>query len=160
MTSISTDRLHAPHVVGLCTALLLLVGPPGLTRGGEKAAQQEMKKLQGTWVVVGAERDGTPLDRIKGNKLIVRDNQFTIVTQSAELKGDLTLAPGKSPKAIDFQHQEGMLRDKKWEGIYKLEGDRLTLCYAEADSGKDRPGEFATQAGSSRLLIVVERKQP
>jgi uncharacterized protein (TIGR03067 family) len=72
----------------------------------------------------------------------------------------IVVRPGQSPKTLDFQHQEGLLRDKKWEGICKLDGDRLTLCYAEADSGKDRPDEFATREGSCRLLIVVERKKP
>ena len=47
MTSISTARLGAHHLTGFCAALLLFVGPSGLTRGGEKAAQQELKKLQG-----------------------------------------------------------------------------------------------------------------
>ena len=47
-----------------------------------------------------------------------------------------------------------MLRDKKWEGIYKLEGDKLTVCYTEADAGKHRPEAFATQNGESRLLIA------
>ena len=53
-----------------------------------------------------------------------------------------------------------MLRDKKWEAIYKWDGDKLTLCYTEADSGKDRPDEFATRDGTHRLLIVLERKKP
>jgi uncharacterized protein (TIGR03067 family) len=146
--------------VCLIATLLLLSGSAGLVHADGNAAAQELKKLQGTWVVVEAERDGAPLDRIKGNKLVVKDNQFTVVTPSAELKGDLKLDPDKAPKAIDFYHQEGLLRDKKWEGIYKLDGDKLTLCYAEADSGKDRPDEFTAQEGSNRLLIVVERKKP
>ena len=45
----------------------------------EKADAQDLKKLQGTWVVAEAERDGAALDRIKGNKLIVKENQFTVV---------------------------------------------------------------------------------
>lgn len=148
-----------PPVAFIAGAILALA-PHGPARAGEKATAAEFKKLQGTWVVVEAERDGAPLDRIKGNKLVVNDNQFTVITPSAELKGDLTLTPGKSPKRIDFQHQEGMLSGKKWEGIYKLEGDRLTLCYAEADAGKERPDEFATRRGARRLMIVVERKRP
>ena len=121
----------------------------------EKQLERSVKKEK-----VSADDARAALDRIKGNQLIVKDNQFTVVTKSAELKGDLTLDPSKSPKRIDFQHQEGQLRDKKWEGIYKLDGDKLTLYYTEADSGKERPHEFATQNGASRLLIVVERKKP
>jgi uncharacterized protein (TIGR03067 family) len=157
-------RLHLSARPVACSlalgAALLCAALTSPARGADdKAIARELKKLQGTWVVVEAERDGAALDRIKGNKLIVKDHQFTVVTKTAELKGDLTLSPGKTPKAIDFQHQEGALRDKKWEGIYKLDGDKLTLCYAEADSGKDRPDKFETYDGSNRLLIVVERKK-
>jgi uncharacterized protein (TIGR03067 family) len=145
-------------LISLGAAALLWAGA---TRADDAAAAAaELKKLQGTWVVVEAERDGAPLDRIKGNKLVVKDNQFTVVTESAELKGDLTLDPRKKRKTIDFQHQEGMLSGKKWEGIYKLDAEKLTLCYSEADAGKDRPDEFATMPGTRRLLIVVERKSP
>jgi len=159
MPRINRPRLLL-HPIGLCGAVFLSAFPGGPTCADEKTAAQDLKNLQGTWVVIEAERDGAPLDRIKGNKLVVKDNHFTVVTRSAELKGDLTLGPNKSPKTVDFHHQEGQLRDKKGEGIYRLDGDRLTLCYAEADSGKERPDAFATREGSSRLLIVVQRQKP
>lgn len=148
------------YAVGHCIVLLLLAGTVLSLHADEKAVKKDLDKLQGAWVVIDAERDGQPLQRIKGNKLVIKGNQFTIVTKCAELKGDLTLDPSKTPRTIDFQHQEGMLLDKSWKGIYKFEDDKLTLCYAEADSGKDRPTEFATEDGSSRLLIVVQRKKP
>jgi uncharacterized protein (TIGR03067 family) len=159
MTRAFKSRLFFSFLV-LSLALLLPLIQTSRTSADEKDDKQDLKQLQGTWVVVEAERNGQPLDRIKGNQLIVKDNQFTVVTKSAELKGDITLDAAKKPKRIDMQHQEGMLLEKKWEGIYKIEGGKLTLCYAEADSGRDRPGEFKTEADSSRLLIVMERKKP
>ena len=141
---------------------LFLLGVAALisepTHADDKANAQDLKKLQGAWIVVEAERDGEPLN-IKGNKMVVKDSLFTIFTKSAELEGDLVLDAAKTPKRIDWQHQKGMLRDKKWEGIYKLEGDKLTLCYTEADTNKARPDAFATQKDSNRLLIVLERKK-
>jgi uncharacterized protein (TIGR03067 family) len=143
-------------------ASIILLSVVGLfsmpTRANDKARAQDLKKLQGTWIVVEAERDGEEIP-IKGNKMVVKDNLFTIFTKSAELEGDLVLDAAKSPKRIDWQHQKGMLRDKKWEGIYKLEGEKLTLCYTEADTGKARPDAFATKKDSNRLLIVLERKK-
>lgn len=145
--------------VALAVCLLVPVSLAWPVSAGDKGSEQDLKKLQGTWVVVQAERDGESLDAIKGNRLIVKESQFTVVTKTAELKGNLALNAAKTPGHIDWHHQEGQLRDKKWEGIYKLEGDKLTLSYTEADSGKDRPDEFATRNGTSRLLIVLERKK-
>lgn len=126
----------------------------------EDAAKKDFAKLQGTWVVTAAEQDGKALDRLQGGKLVIKDQNFHIKTASGtEMKGDLQLDPAKKPTHMDWMHQEGLLREKTWQGIYELDGDDLKLCYAEADSGKDRPGEFKTEADSKRLLVVLKREK-
>lgn len=145
--------------------LLLLAGGLATARAEEpKKAEEkdpvkiEQAKLQGTWVVESAERDGEALDRIVGNKLVIKDNGFAVITKNGEFKGTFTVDPSKKPKQLDMNHDEGGLRDKKWEAIYKLDGDTLTYCYAEADSEKERPDAFETRKDSRRLLIVLKRK--
>jgi uncharacterized protein (TIGR03067 family) len=127
---------------------------------GADPAKDDQDRLQGVWTVTAAEHDGQALDRIKGNTLTVKGGRFTIKTKSAEFTGTFRLDPAKTPKAIDFQHEADVLKDKKWEGIYKLDGDELRICYAEADSGKDRPADFATSEGSGLLLTVLQRGKP
>ena len=130
------------------------------TARDEEAAKKELKALQGSWKVVAAEQDGDPLDRIVGGTLTIKDNNFAIKTvDKVELKGDLTLDPAKAPKHINFAHQDGPLKDKKWEGIYELKDDVLKLCYAEADSDKERPTEFKTLKKSRLLLIEMKREK-
>jgi uncharacterized protein (TIGR03067 family) len=129
-------------------------------RADDDAAKKELKALQGTWKVVAAEQDGDPLDRIVGGLLVVKDNNFHIKTAGGtELKGDLRLDPTKKPRHIDFAHQEGLLKDKTWQGIYELKDDVLKLCYAEADSDKERPTEFKTLKKSRLLLIEMKREK-
>ena|SRR6516164_5291669 len=126
------------------------------SRGDDEARAQELKKLQGTWIVVEAKQDGENL-KMKGDKMVFKNNLFTIFTKPAEWEGEVLLDPTMSPKRIDLHHRRGMLRDKKWEGIYNLEDGKLTLCYAE---GKARPKTFAPQIGSRQILIVLERRKP
>ena len=83
---------------------------------------------------------------------------FIFKTKSgAELKGDLNLDASKKPKHMDWMHQDGILKDKTWQGIYELNGDELKICYAEADREKARPAEFATAQDSGLLLLKLKR---
>lgn len=125
---------------------------------GDDKANAELKKMQGTWKVVAAEKDGDSFDRIVGGVMVVKDNHFDIKTKAGtELKGDLVLDPDKKPKTINYAHQEGPLRENTWEGIYEIDGDKLKVIYAEAEGKKDRPTEFKTTKGCGHLLLEFER---
>ena len=129
-------------------------------RADEDAAKKDLKVLAGTWKVVAAEHDGDSLDRIIDGVMVIKENNFHIKTKSGtELKGDLILNPTKAPKHIDYVHQDGPLKDKKWEGIYELKGDTLKICYAEADSEKERPIEFKTLKDSKLLYLELTREK-
>lgn len=129
-------------------------------RADEEAAKKDLKALEGTWKVVAAEHDGDPLDRIVGGVMVIKENNFHVKTKGGtELKGDLILSPTKKPKHIDYVHQDGPLKDKKWEGIYELKGDTLKICYAEADSEKERPTEFKTLKNSKLLYLELSREK-
>jgi uncharacterized protein (TIGR03067 family) len=143
----------------LVTCALALAGLV-TARADDDAAKKELKALEGTWKVVAAEQDGDPLDRIVGGTLKIKDNNFQIKTAGGtEMKGDLILDPAKSPKHIDLAHQDGLLKDKTWQGIYELKGDTLKLCYAEADSEKERPAEFKTLKNSRLLFVELKREK-
>jgi hypothetical protein len=43
-------------------------------------------------------------------------------------------------------------------GIYKLDGDTLTICAVEGD-GNDRPTEFSTKEGDKNRLVVLKREK-
>jgi uncharacterized protein (TIGR03067 family) len=61
------------------------------------------------------------------------------------------LASVGSPRGLDITEAEG----RKSLGIYRLEGDVLTICYT--DPGKGRPTEFSNK---EQWLLVLKRKKP
>ena|SRR5687767_48747 len=133
---------------------------PGQRVGWPGSILAHRQFRQGTWMVVATEKDGQPLDRLKGGTLVIKDQDFTITTASgSELKGGLRLDPSKKPMTMDLAHTEGLLQEKTWQAIYELGGDDLKMCYAEADSNKGRPSEFATARGSGLLLVTLKREK-
>lgn len=144
----------------LGAAVVLMVATFTAARADDDAAKKELKALQGKWVVVAAEQDGDSLDRVVGGVMTIKANNFHIKTKGGtELKGDLILNPAKNPKHIDLAHQDGPLKDKTWQGVYELKGDTLKLCYAEADSEKERPSEFKTLKNSKLMVFELKREK-
>jgi uncharacterized protein (TIGR03067 family) len=139
-------------------ALLALVA---LTSGpAADAATKDREAVQGTWTVVEAEQDGEPLDRIKGNTLVIDGDKFTIKTKTSDLKGTFELHPGIMPKGMDLTHTQGAVEGRTWYAIYSLDGDDLKICYADPNPDKQRPNDFATKPGSSLLRVTLKRGEP
>src|SRR5262245_54585921 len=106
----------------------------GVASAGDDAAKKEMKKLEGSWTVVGLEQGGKkePEDKIKGMKCVFSGGDLKVVVEGkGEEAGTYTLDPSKKPA-----HIEATFKDKTGKGIYQLKGDELKICFAEP--GKDR----------------------
>ena len=50
---------------------------------------------------------------------------------------------------------EGAAKGKKVLGIYKLDGDNATFCFAQPD--KERPTKFETKEGSGLTLSTWKK---
>jgi RNA polymerase sigma factor (sigma-70 family) len=134
----------------------------------EKDAQQEKEQamLQGdwgsavSWIQNGAAAPGVEKRLtmvIKGDKMI------GLLDGKQQVSGRIKIDPSKSPKHFDMTYENGASKGKTLRGIYKLEGDQLTICSGAIflDGGKERPSErpseFASKAGSNTLLTVHQR---
>ena len=138
------------------TLVTLLV----LVAAENDAGKKDLDAMQGEWACERFVRDGMVFDDDTAGSLFrtVKGNGYTIYRfRKAVSKGTLTLDATKSPRQIDLTPGEGPAKGKVAPGIYKLEGDTFTVCYAfAADS---RPGVFESKKDSGMLLIVA-RRQP
>jgi uncharacterized protein (TIGR03067 family) len=63
----------------------------------------------------------------------------------------------QDPPHIDMIGTEGDLKGKAALGIWKLDGEQLTMCYVMP--GSPRPTKFESQPQSGAFLVVWKRAQ-
>jgi uncharacterized protein (TIGR03067 family) len=140
--------------------LLLLTTPLLLAADAGDDVRKELKALQGKWKTVAVEAGGRALP-----KEAVPDFTFVVGAHGkakgqfakGEIEFTMTIDPSKKPKTIENMHTGGAEKGKTQYGIYKLEGDKFTVCVVGAGSPKsDRPKDFDT-TDPKRVLFVFER---
>ncbi len=139
----------------LALSLLVCVG----SEAGDKAGKGDEKRIQGTWTVASMEKGGkkAPEEEIKDAQITFGpDGKLTVKHMDKMMDGSYKLHPGKKPRQIDVTLNEGGM-DKLHKAIYRLEKGTLTIC--GADTGQDRPTEFATKEGEKTLLMVLKREK-
>jgi len=90
-----------------------------------------------------------------GARIVIEGNRFTSLGMGAAYGGTVKVNPTRKPKTLDLVFTEGHAAGTKHPGIYRLVGDRWTLCLATA--GPRRPPTFASTAGSGFALETLER---
>jgi uncharacterized protein (TIGR03067 family) len=107
--------------------------------------------LVGEWVPLSLVRDGQPLEKglLKFGRRIATVDEVTVKfgpQVMVQARYDVDRSP--RPMTMDYFLAGG----KKQLGIWALEGNRLTTCFAAPD--KPRPTEFSSVPGDGRTLTV------
>jgi uncharacterized protein (TIGR03067 family) len=137
--------------VGLVVAARTLAG---------EAGKKDLEQMQGTWMVASLEVSGKPVpaETIKGWQLLIQGDKYSFQTNEERIEGMYKLDAATTPKTIDATRTKGPDQGKVLLGIYRLEGDHLTMCFTLPDGG-GRPTQFATRTGTSQRLYVLTRKK-
>jgi uncharacterized protein (TIGR03067 family) len=144
--------MHPRHAYRLVLSLFA-VGLGSAVAAGEGAVKEELERHQGTWVVTSSIFDGQPAPAaiVRSIKRIVTSDHVVWKRDGKSFAGTkVELDPAAEPKAIDVIPDGGRNRGERVLGIYKLEGDRLTICMAAP--GRPRPKEFKAGKGSGCTL--------
>jgi uncharacterized protein (TIGR03067 family) len=133
--------------------------PTDTPQGGPAAA--DASQFQGTWTITSLTVDGREVEdtRIKGSRLVVKGRGYTVTLGEQVLKVTFKLDPAKTPKALDLTYWDEATEGRRFQGIYKLEGDTVTMCRPTRPEG-ERPTGFAAPADSGLVLIVLRRERP
>lgn len=143
------------HVSRLVPLLLALVTSAVFAQGAD-----ELRKFEGTWVLVAAKRDGQPVpagDVAKG-RITWKGKEVVTETPHQAKEPIKATASIAAPKAMDFTRANGPDAGKTMRAIYEFRGpDEYVIVFAPA--GKDRPTELDSKPGSGTFMHVWKRQQ-
>jgi uncharacterized protein (TIGR03067 family) len=144
----------------LCVPLILLTGLMLGAEPTQEKAKKDLEKLKGTWSITRCEAAGAalPEEVVKGGSFAITGDKYEFKMADQSEDGIIKLDPSKDPHEIELDIKSGNDKDKIQVGIYKLEGDTLMMCFAQAGE-KQRPKEFTTKAGTNEILFVVKKEK-
>jgi len=116
------------------------------------AAGKERQKFLGTWSIDSFTDEGVtkPASDYEGYKYTFRGTHCLHGNKKIK-RFELALDPETSPAQLEFRTDLSSTD----LGIYKLEGDTLTICLDT--TGKSRPEKFEAPKDSNRYVLVLKR---
>jgi uncharacterized protein (TIGR03067 family) len=147
--------------------VMLTVGA-SLAAAGQRPEDEKtaatLKQLRGTWEATKVEGEGMALsaEEIKAARITISFDGdryvYNVARTNVTERGVIKIDPAKDPATMDVTPTQGKDKDKTQSAIFKLDGDTLTICYAQP--GQARPTEFAAKKGTGHQLAVLKRMRP
>ena len=148
-------KLWVKHTV-LLTILAGLWLASGVANCRATESTNELGTLDGNWKMVSLEQRGNKASAasITNYMLAVKGNQWTVTQSKAKVTYTFKLDDSTAPRQLDLIMSSAR-GESVSKGIYKLEGDTLTLC--RTIGNRERPREFKTTS-SAGILVVWQRE--
>ena len=128
----------------------------------DEAVRKDLKSIAGNWTVTSHETNGakSPADAFKGETVQVAADGTATITKDGKITYKtkwVNMDPTQKMKTVDVEVVEGDDKGKTLLAIYRVDGDQFTVCVA--NSGKDRPTAFSTNADNGRNLMTYTRSR-
>lgn len=142
----------------LLIGLALTVAAPA----PKETPKKEAPGIVGSWNLEKAELGGMALPVPPGAglgdlSLTFNEDGTVIATKGGKQEPDKTTYTHdakKSPAEIDISETRGMGKDMIIKGIYKIDGETLTLCMSPLG---ERPTKFESPAGAQIIMMTFKR---
>lgn len=144
--------------LSLAAILVVVAAHPTVAAPRPKADKDDLAKFEGTWVFTSWKSNGQTLDadNLESAKWSVKGDRYTFEIDGVEEEGTIKLDPTKKVPTIDLAITAGNDKGKEQFGIYKIEKDTITFCFARPGA-KDRPTDFTSTADNQTILVTVKR---
>lgn len=119
------------------------------------AAQDTEASIQGIWQIVSLQDGGrtAPDEVLEGAQWLITGDKIVQKGGGQTMELSYVLDPSETPHWIDLKHD-----DRRMLGIYKLEGDTLTVCFSEGRN-EERSTAFESQPESVNDVLIVFRRE-
>ena len=139
----------------LFVGLAVVIGAPA-----KDAPKKEPPSIVGEWVGETGVRGGKADNPPPGASITFNNDGKVLMKEGGQDKaeeGSYKVDPKKDPAEIDITPPDG--KGQTIVGIYKIEGDTLTICFNESEKPEDRPKEFVSPPGSETMVVTCKRSK-
>jgi uncharacterized protein (TIGR03067 family) len=120
--------------------------------------KDDQSRLQGEFVFTSWTHGGQKLAEESRDtaKWSVKDDKYTFEIDGQTEEGTIKIDAAKKPATIDLNITAGADKDKQQLGIYKIDGNNVTFCFARPGE-KERPADFTSTPDNRHILVTLKR---
>jgi uncharacterized protein (TIGR03067 family) len=133
----------------LLLGLALAIGAPGAKD------TKDPPSLIGNWIGESGIKGGKPSPPEGAMMEFTKEGTMVLKERDKVIPGTYKTDAKKTPGELDISISAGG-QNLSLPGIYKIDGDTLTICFA---FGGDRPKKFESPEGSATTLITLKREK-
>jgi uncharacterized protein (TIGR03067 family) len=152
-------RALAALVVALALTAAGAIGaqPPG----PDNPSAADAERMQGVWEMAEYVVNGVaaPENMTRPWLLVVEGDVYNPGSGETSVEYRFRLDPNLLPKSIDLAPLLPGSKGKYYRGVYKLDGETLTIC-RPLDIDDERPAGFTARDGSNLTRVVWKRRKP